>query len=104
MEKESYAFMAIKFPNMRFKRNQPFKTRPKSRYFNNKEKALTRFSKGGFKIGIFNKSNIRSFQCNELGHCVTDCKKPMKKDKSYLELECKYEALLKKQSGRSFTS
>lgn len=44
MDDESYPFMARNFTNLRFKRNQPFKSRPKSKPFNNKEKAPKIFS------------------------------------------------------------
>ena len=47
---------------------------------------------------------IRCFNCDELGHFATECKRPKKakKDKAYLELEAKYEALLKKQQGKAY--
>ena len=48
--------------------------------------------------GSVDRSNIRCFNCDELGHFAIECRKPnkAKKDKAYLELEAKYEALLKK--------
>ncbi|KAL8100545.1 hypothetical protein AgCh_032705 [Apium graveolens] len=44
------------------------------------------------------RSKIRCYNCDELGQFATECRKPKKakKDKAYLELEAKYEALLKK--------
>ncbi|MGI4673436.1 hypothetical protein ACR2XN_28635, partial [Klebsiella pneumoniae] len=34
MKNSSYAFMARKFPNLRFKKNQPFRAKPKKSFFN----------------------------------------------------------------------
>ena len=47
---------------------------------------------------------IRCFNCDELGHFATECRKPKKakKNKAYLELEAKYEALLKKQQSKTY--
>ena len=41
-----------------------------------------------------------------LGHFADECKKSkyIKKDKDYLELEAKYQALLKKQQGKAYIS
>ncbi|KAL8125089.1 hypothetical protein AgCh_012673 [Apium graveolens] len=50
------------------------------------------------------RSKIRCYNYDELGHFVTECRKPkkVKKDKTYLEFEAKYEALLKKQKGKAY--
>ncbi|KAL8090750.1 hypothetical protein AgCh_039990 [Apium graveolens] len=75
---KSMAYLARKFSNIRVKKPKFFK------------------SKG--------QSNIRCFHCDELGHFATECRKPKKakKDKAYLELEEKYDALLKKQQGKAY--
>ncbi|KAL8157376.1 hypothetical protein AgCh_002177 [Apium graveolens] len=75
---QSMAYLARKFSNIRVK---------KPRYFK-----------------IKGKSKIRCFNCDELGHFATECRKPKKgkKDKAYLELEAKYEALLKKQLSKAY--
>ncbi|KAL8126037.1 hypothetical protein AgCh_013361 [Apium graveolens] len=69
-----------------------------------KEKGSTLLSKTGYKTGFIDRSNIRCFNCDELGHFSTECRKPKKakKDKAYLELEAKYDALLKKQQGNAY--
>ncbi|KAK1365156.1 hypothetical protein POM88_040717 [Heracleum sosnowskyi] len=86
MENKSFAYMARRYPNIRFKRKQPFKSRfnsgnavgsGSSNSFN-KGKGIAGAVKGGYKSGS------------------------VKKDKAYLELEAKYEALLKKQQGKAF--
>ncbi|KAL8126046.1 hypothetical protein AgCh_013365 [Apium graveolens] len=50
------------------------------------------------------RSKIRCFNCDELGYFATECRKPkkVKKDKAYLELEAKYEDLLRKQQGKTY--
>ncbi|KAL8132115.1 hypothetical protein AgCh_007858 [Apium graveolens] len=46
----------------------------------------------------------KCFNYDKLGHFATECRKPnkVKKDKAYLELEEKYEALLRKQQGKAY--
>ncbi|KAL8110162.1 hypothetical protein AgCh_026034 [Apium graveolens] len=70
--------------------------KPKSQYNSS--------NKGGYKAGFVDRSKIRCFNCDELGHFSSECKKSkkVKKDKAYLELEAKYEALLKKQQGKAY--
>ncbi|KAL8115502.1 hypothetical protein AgCh_022124 [Apium graveolens] len=64
---QSMAYLARKFSNIKVKR-------PK---------------KGGYKSGSVDRSKIRCYNCDELGHFATKCKKPKKvnKYKAYLELE-----------------
>ncbi|KAL8125549.1 hypothetical protein AgCh_013000 [Apium graveolens] len=58
----------------------------------------------GYKTGPVDRSKIRCFNCDELGHFAIECSKPkkVKKGKAYLKLEVKYKALLKKQQGKAY--
>ncbi|KAL8120873.1 hypothetical protein AgCh_017883 [Apium graveolens] len=69
-----------------------------------KEKHNTIGGKNSYKTGSVDRSKIRCFNCDELGHFATECRKPkkVKKDKAYLKLEAKYEALLRKQQGKAY--
>ena len=108
MENKSYAFMAKKFPNVRFKRNQPFsshKTGFSSRPFIKKKFSGNKFNKSsgsfnkGRRVGTVDWSKVRCFKCNDLGHMANECKST-KKDQAYLALEAKYEALLKETNSK----
>ncbi|KAL8108708.1 hypothetical protein AgCh_024975 [Apium graveolens] len=98
---QSMAYLARKFSNIRVKKPRFFKNKGQSSNSNN-WKPKTQYNsarKGGYKTGSADRSRIRCFNCDELGHFATECRKPkkVKKDKTYLELEEKYESLLKKQ-------
>ncbi|KAL8091982.1 hypothetical protein AgCh_034315 [Apium graveolens] len=60
--------------------------------------AIFKYNLAGYKTGPVDISKIRCFNCDELVHFATECRKPkkVKKDKAYLELEAKYVALSKK--------
>ncbi|KAL8104912.1 hypothetical protein AgCh_028905 [Apium graveolens] len=56
------------------------------------------------ELDELDQSKIRCFNYDELCHFATECRKPekAKKDKNYLELEAKYEGLLKKQQSKAY--
>ena len=104
---KSMAYLARKFSNIRVKKPRFFKS--KGQFFNKDSSwkgkgKYTPDSKTGYKTGYVDRSNIWCFNCDELGHFATECRKPKKakKDKAYLELEAKYDALLKKQQGKAY--
>ena len=101
------AYLARKFSNIRVKKPRFFKSKgqPFNKDSSQKEKGkYSSDSKNGYKIGSVDISKIRCFNCDEPGHFATECRKPKKakKDKAYLEIEAKYEALLRKQQSKAY--
>ncbi|KAL8090114.1 hypothetical protein AgCh_039550 [Apium graveolens] len=104
---QSMAYLARKFSNIRVKKPRYFKGKGQSFNKDSSWKGKEKYnsnSKNGYKTGSVDRSKIRCFNYDELGHFSTECRKPKKakKDKVYLELEAKYEALLKKQQSKVY--
>ncbi|KAL8093622.1 hypothetical protein AgCh_035490 [Apium graveolens] len=104
---ESMAYLARKFSNIRVKKPRYFKSKGQSFNKDSSWKDKGKYnsdSKNGYKTGYIDRSKKSCFNCDELGHFATECRKPKKakKDKVYLELEAKYEALLKKQQSKAY--
>ena len=104
---QSMSYLARKFFNIKVKKPRFFKGKGQSfnKDINWKGKGkYTSDSKNGYKTGSVARSKIRCFNCDEVGHFSIECRKPKKakKDKAYLELEVKYEALLKKQQSKAY--
>lgn len=78
--------MTRTLPNLRFKKNQPFRLRPQNNSFNKKGKGRKQTKVVTRSVPLIYRSTVRSYKCNDLGHFVNECKKPNKKDKAYLEL------------------
>ncbi|KAL8114672.1 hypothetical protein AgCh_021511 [Apium graveolens] len=98
---QSMAYLGRKFSNIRVKKPRFFNGKGQSFNKDNSWKGKGKYtsdSKNGYKIRSVDRSKIRCYYCDELGHFATECRKPkkVKKDKAYLELEAKCEALLKK--------
>ena len=117
MENKTMAYMASKFSNVRFRKNNRYKgkpsgnkfskgTYPTGSYGNNpgSSSGYSGGSKSGYKTGMVDRSKFRCFNCNELGHFATECRAPKQihKKESYDELKKKYDALLRKQQGRAY--
>ena len=101
------AYLARKFSNIRVKKPRFFKGKGQSFNKDSSWKKKGKYnsnSKNDYKTGSVDRSKIRCFNYDELGHFATGCMKPKKakKDKAYLELKAKYEALLKKQQSKAY--
>ena len=105
LEKQSMAYIARKFSNIRFKKNKAFKPRQYTCTSSNNTGSKAPY-KGGYKTGYVHISKIRCYNCNNLGHFSNECKKSkqVKNDKDYLKLEAMYQALLKKRQEKAYIS
>ena len=104
---QSMAYLARKFSNIRVKKTRYFKGKGQSFIKDNSWKGKGKYtsdSKNGYNTESVDRSKIRCFNCDKLDHFAIECRKPKKakKDKAYLELEGKYEALLKKQQSKAY--
>ena len=54
--------------------------------------------KDGYKTGTVDRSKIRFFNCNELGHFATECRKPKQMKKPY------FDASRKKKAGNAYVA
>ena len=84
LEDESMALIVKRFGNFRFRRNPNFKFKSNFNRFQRGGSSTSNSSRGGYKTGMVDRSKIRCFNCNEMGHFATECKKPRQiKNTSY---------------------
>ena len=76
MEDKSMAYMAGKFKHIRFRRNPKFQRSSNDRFQNRGSYSGSGSRAGGYKSNLVDRSKFRCFNCNELGHFATECKKP----------------------------
>ena len=97
------AYISRKFSNIIFKKNKAFKPWQYTSTSSNNTGSKTLY-KGGYKTGSIDRSKIRCYSCNDLGHFANKCKnlKQVKIDKDYLEIEAKYKSLLKKKQQKAY--
>ncbi|KAK1394274.1 hypothetical protein POM88_013330 [Heracleum sosnowskyi] len=78
MDNPTIAYMAKKFKNIRFKRNKPYKSQGQTSRFSkgNFSKGEGGATRGGYKTGMVDRSKFRCYNCNELGHFATKCRRP----------------------------
>ncbi|KAK1360161.1 hypothetical protein POM88_044635 [Heracleum sosnowskyi] len=118
MENKTMAYLAAKFSHIRFNRNPKYKFKGSTNRFQKSKYAPSTGSKGGYKTGMIDRSKSRCYNCNELGHFATECRKPrqardmkdvyVKKDsyedlkKENAKLKQQLEALSGKQKGKAY--
>ncbi|KAK1365621.1 hypothetical protein POM88_041182 [Heracleum sosnowskyi] len=76
MEDKTMAYLAANFSHIRFKRNPKYKFKGSTNRFQKSKYARSTGFKGGYKTGMIDRSKSRCYNCNELGHFATECRKP----------------------------
>ena len=78
------ALIVKRFGNFRFRRNPNFEFKSNYNIFQRGGSSTSNSSRWGYKIGMVDRSKIRCFNCNEMGHFATECENPMQiKNTSY---------------------
>lgn len=72
LEDESMAMVVRKFDNFRFRRSPNFRFKSTGNRFRQGGSSSSRTS-GGYETGMVDRSRIRCFKCNEIGHFATEC-------------------------------
>ena len=84
LEDESMALIVKRFGKFRFIRNPNFKFKSNVSRFQRGGSSASNSSIGGYRTGMVDRSKIRCFNYNEMGHFATECKKPRQfKNTSY---------------------
>ena len=76
LEDESMALIVKRFGNFIFRRNPNFLFKSNFNIFQRGGSSNSNSSRGGYKTEMVDRIKIRCFDCNEMGHFATECKKP----------------------------
>ena len=68
LEDKSKALIVKRFGNFRFRRNPNFKFKSNVNIFQRGSSSTSNSSRGGYKTGMVDRSKIRCFNYNEMGH------------------------------------
>ena len=82
LEDDSMALIVKRFGKFKFRRNPNFRIKSNSNRFQRGGPSSSNSTKGGYKTGTVDRSKIRYYNYNELGHYATECRKPRKERKN----------------------